>query len=250
MSNSHYISNLHSKSLRPLIIKPIPEKKKEMLLILECMSDAQKNKFFTWSGIFIALFGIGIVTTCAKLLVEKRTPGIVLVKEGIIFALLLLLVWIVKKKEKQPLISLGLQPNKLGSSIVWGLLCAVACAITAVITLTSLQYFGITMTRENVGQAPLPIWVTIIVLLRAGIVEEVFFRGYAITRLSRYSPTVAIILPLIIFSSLHYGQGLAGVIVSFTMGGVLTLFFLKRNDLLAVIIGHFLVDFVPNVLMR
>ncbi len=36
----------------------------------------------------------------------------------------------------------------------------------------------------------------------------------------------------------------------FTLGGILTLFYLWRRDLVANIIGHFLVDFTANVVPR
>ena len=43
---------------------------------------------------------------------------------------------------------------------------------------------------------------------------------------------------------MHYPGGLMNVVVAFTLGGILTLFYLWRRDLVANIIGHFLVDWM------
>jgi membrane protease YdiL (CAAX protease family) len=61
---------------------------------------------------------------------------------------------------------------------------------------------------------------------------------------------LAAIVPLLIFAGMHYPGGLMNVVVAFTLGGVLTLFYLWRRDLVANIIGHFLVDFIANVVPR
>lgn len=44
--------------------------------------------------------------------------------------------------------------------------------------------------------------------------------------------------------------GPVNVLVAFTLGGILTLFYLWRRDLVANIIAHFLVDFIANVVPR
>ncbi len=211
------------------------------------MEDKRVNSF-TWLGLFISLAGIFIVTTIFKLLVEHRTALSVLLREGILFALLIVLLWIIKNREHLNFRAIYFNESKIGQSVLWGLGGAIVCGAVAVGTLLLLQSLGLQMKSE--GQAPLPLWVTFIVILRAAIVEEVFFRGYAITRLeavtgNKYLSAVA---PLLVFSLLHYGQGLAGIIVTFMMGAVLTLLFLQRKDLLTVIVAHFVIDFIPNIL--
>ncbi len=88
--------------------------------------------------------------------------------------------------------------------------------------------------------------------MRAGVVEELFYRGYAIERLqalglNRY---LAAALPLAIFAVAHWTGGWANIVIALALGAILSASYLWRRDLVANMIGHFLVDFVGNVLPR
>jgi len=91
-----------------------------------------------------------------------------------------------------------------------------------------------------------------LIVLRAGVVAELFYRGYAIERLqalglNRY--WAAAIL-LIIFALGHWTGGAANVVIAVALGEILAGFYLWRRDLIANMIGHFAVDFVANVLPK
>jgi len=90
----------------------------------------------------------------------------------------------------------------------------------------------------------------ILVVLRAGGVEELFYRGYAIERLqflglNRWWAGVS---PLLIFGIGHATNGWANVVLA--LGAVLTAVYLWRRDLAANMIGHFMVDFISVLLAR
>src|SRR5215210_5712755 len=93
--------------------------------------------------------------------------------------------------------------------------------------------------------------VTILTVMRAGIAEEVLYRGFAIERLQALtgSKWIAAGISLALFAGFHFRQGLAGVTIAFVLGAVLTAFYLWKRDLIANIFGHFLTDFIPNVLL-
>jgi membrane protease YdiL (CAAX protease family) len=95
----------------------------------------------------------------------------------------------------------------------------------------------------------LPLWVILIVVIRAGFVEELFYRGYAIERLEALTGNriLAIGLPLLLFALFHYRQGWAGITIALLTGAVLTAVYLYKRNLWIPIMTHFLVDFVPNV---
>jgi membrane protease YdiL (CAAX protease family) len=57
-------------------------------------------------------------------------------------------------------------------------------------------------------------------------------------------------IPLLIFGFAHGTNGWANIILALALGAVLTIVYLWRRDLVANIIGHFLVDFVSVVLSR
>ncbi len=89
-------------------------------------------------------------------------------------------------------------------------------------------------------------------MLRAGIVEELFYRGYAIERLQAVGlgRCTAAASSLIVFSIAHWTGGWANILIAFVTGAILTAFYVWRKDLVANMIGHFLVDFIANVLHR
>ena len=98
----------------------------------------------------------------------------------------------------------------------------------------------------------LPLWLITLIVIRAGVVEELFYRGYAIERLQalglgRFASAA---IPLVIFSVAHWTGGWANIVIALALGAILAGFYLWRRDLVANMIGHGLVDFVGNVLPR
>ena len=89
-------------------------------------------------------------------------------------------------------------------------------------------------------------------MIRAGVVEELFFRGYAIERLESIGcgRVLSAGIPLSIFAFTHWTGGIPSVIIALVLGAVITLFYLRRRDLLANMIGHGLSDFIGLVVPR
>ncbi|MEO7917602.1 MAG: CPBP family intramembrane glutamic endopeptidase [Dokdonella sp.] len=168
----------------------------------------------------------------------------------LIFALLAWLIWIIRSREHLSLQSIGFNAGAIGKSLLWGLVGLLMCGAGLALALLLLGVLGLKMGGGSEGFVT-PTYAVMIVVLRAGIVEEAFFRGYAIERLTAltHSKAVAVTLPLVLFSLFHYRQGFGGVIVALIMGGVLTGFYLWKRDLIANMSAHFLVDFIPNVLI-
>ena len=100
------------------------------------------------------------------------------------------------------------------------------------------------------GNVPLFLLWLVIVWTAAAFGEEMFFRGYLITRLDtafadiRWGVVLAIILPALLFGYGHYYyQGLSGVIVTGAIGLVLgAMFVLFRRNLWPVIMWHGVID--------
>jgi membrane protease YdiL (CAAX protease family) len=82
--------------------------------------------------------------------------------------------------------------------------------------------------------------------------KNCFYRGYAIERLEALGLNRfwASIIPLLIFGVAHWTGGWANIVIALVLGAVLTLFYLWRRDLVRKHFGHFLVDFISNVLPR
>ena len=85
-----------------------------------------------------------------------------------------------------------------------------------------------------------------------GVVEELFYRGYAIERLRfiGLGRFWSVAIPLVIFSLGHWTGGAANILIAFVAALILTGFYLWRRDLVANMIGHGLVDFVANVVPK
>lgn len=153
--------------------------------------------------------------------------------------------------ERLPLSSLGWSTTSIGRSLLWGLIGAVLCAVGLVACIGIISFAGMHFGGDGKSAFTPPAWAMLITVLRAGILEEAFYRGYAIDRLRRLtgSMPVAFALPLVVFAAAHYRQGSGGILIALVMGAILAVLFLKRRDLLAVMTAHFIVDFVPNVLL-
>ena len=100
------------------------------------------------------------------------------------------------------------------------------------------------------GNLPLFLLWLAIVWTTAAFGEEMFFRGYLVTRLEtafgeiRWGVVLAVLLPAMLFGYGHfYYQGLSGMIVTGAIGLVLgTMFVLYRHNLWPVILWHGLID--------
>jgi uncharacterized protein len=206
----------------------------------------------THFGLIIALSGGPALAAGFRLITgENHSDLQVLCRELIFFAMVGLLIWIVRRREKLPLASIGLHTDRLGKSILWGsLLAAISLVVTVALYLV-LPTFGISLGGSDGNSFKPSILVLILIMLRAGVVEEICYRGYAIERLELLTGSrwLAALLPLAVFAAAHYRQGLGGIIAAFVLGSILTYFYMKRRDLVANMTGHFLADFVINIVL-
>ncbi len=203
----------------------------------------------TWVGLCLALFGMLLVRQIVNHFWPDPTFTSALIKEAGMWLVALALVVIVKAGERLPLSSIGLGTARWGKSILWGVLLGVVCLLVAggLVALT-----GYTGGETGKAMDKLPLWLVSLIVIRAGVVEELCYRGYAIERLHALGLPrgVAAGIPLIIFGFGHWTGGWANIVIALALGGILAIFFLWRRDLAANMIGHWLVDFVGNVLPK
>ena len=141
------------------------------------------------------------------------------------------------------------------------LLAFIAIIVTGVVTQVALQAIGIEPLPEGedaaadrfagiAGNLPVYLMWLGIGIVSGGLAEEMFFRGYLITRLQtafaglRLAPFLAVLVAGTIFGYGHfYYQGLSGWIATGMIGVVIgTLFLLYKRNLWPLIIAHALVD--------
>ena len=141
------------------------------------------------------------------------------------------------------------------------LLGIVAIIVTGVVTQVALQAIGIEPLPEGqdaatdrftgiAGNLPVYLMWLAIGIVSGGLAEEMFFRGYLITRLQTafkglpLAPVLAVFIAGLIFGYGHfYYQGLSGWITTGMIGAVIGgLFVLYKRNLWPLIIAHAFVD--------
>lgn len=203
----------------------------------------------TWAGLAISLFALLAIRQGVAFFIPGITFTAAVLKEALIWVSALTLIVIIRRGEHLPLRSIGLGTARWWKSILWGLAIAVVSAV-AVLALAHLTGYG-----HGPGSAAfekLPLWLITAIVFRAGVVEELFYRGYSIERLRfvGFNRFWSVAIPLVIFSLGHWSGGAANILIAFAAGLILTGFYLWRRDLGANMIGHGLVDFVANVLPK
>ena len=203
----------------------------------------------TWAGLVISLFAMVAIRQVIAFFVPETTFASALLKESLIWVSALALIFIIRRGEHLPMHSIGLGTARWWKSILWGFIIAIVSAVI----IGALAY--LTGYGHGPGSAAfekLPLWLITAIVLRAGVVEELFYRGYAIERLRMIGlgRFWSVAIPLAIFSLGHWSGGAANILIAFAAGLILTGFYLWRRDLTANMIGHGLVDFVANVLPK
>jgi uncharacterized protein len=205
-------------------------------------------------GLIIAFFGVPItINLFQSTAPSPLTNSFVIAKELSAFLVTGILILIIIKGEKLGLNSIGIHSKHWGKSILWSLVILLSSFAAAAACLGIFSVVGISFGEggESKKYITISLWVMSLMMLRAGVVEEICYRGYIMERLEKISGkwVVYFLLPSIIFGLLHFRQGLGGIIISFVLGMVLSYFYWKKRDLKANIIAHFLVDFIPNVVV-
>jgi membrane protease YdiL (CAAX protease family) len=203
----------------------------------------------TWFGLFIALFGMLIVRQIVNQVWQTPTLTSALIKEAGMWLVAVVLVVIIRVGEGLPLTSIGLGTARWGKSILWGFLLGIVCLLVGGALVALTHYTG---GESGKAFEKLPTWLLSLIVLRAGVVEELCYRGYAIERLHALGLPrgLAAGVPLLIFGVGHWTGGWANIVIALVLGGILALFFIWRRDLVANMIGHWFVDFIGNVLPR
>jgi membrane protease YdiL (CAAX protease family) len=208
-----------------------------------------KTSVVTWIGLFISLFGFIVLRLAFRSFGVPNSITANVWREFAIWVMAAFLIVLVRFGEKLPLSSIRLGTAPWLQSLKHGATLTGLCGVTAWIV---IHFTGYGHGPGSAEFNKVPIWFETLAVVRAGIVEELFFRGYAIERLEAIGcgRVLSAAIPLTIFAATHWTGGIPNVIIAFVVGTVLTLFYLWRRDLVANMIGHGLSDFVGLVLPR
>ena len=205
-----------------------------------------------WPGLLIALFAMPLLIGLYTSLDVPLTAPYVVLRELMLFGFAIVLLVLVRKREGLDWRSIGLQRPSPGKTALWVLITFVGIALAAALAFGLIKLFGWHSSTSDASYFDtLPVPVLCLVILRAGFVEELFYRGYAMERLEALTGNrvVAFIAPLLLFAVFHYRQGMSGILIAFLMGAVLAGVYVYTRNLWVTITTHFLGDFIPNIVL-
>jgi membrane protease YdiL (CAAX protease family) len=207
---------------------------------------------FTWLGLGVALFSMIIVRQTVLYFFPTLTVSAAIWNESLIWLCIGALCLIIRRGEKLPFDSVGLGKSRWSKSLGWGVVLSVPLVVFGSIAdlIAILSHYQNNQFAQQLTR--LPIWILTLTCVRAGVGEELVYRGYAIERLQALglSRFWAAAIPVLIFSIGHWTSGWPNIIVALLAGSALATFYQWRRDLFANMIGHFLVDFIGVVVPR
>lgn len=194
-------------------------------------------------GLLLVLAGPPLVAAASVQLWGDRPTAVQsLVGQAALWALAGALLTLVRFRERRPLSSIGIDSFSRWS-LAWG--AAIAATLLYIATPVGLALVNVlALAGFDHGLArlrllPLPVLAS--AALTAAVVEELFYRGYAIERLSEMtgSRAAAALLSLAAFSLAHLPfWGITSAVFTLVAGAVLTVSYLWKRDLTANMIGH------------
>ena len=160
---------------------------------------------------------------------------------GLVAATLAYVVFV----EKRALSSIGFRVPAVRDLLLGSAFAVVIIAGLAVLYLLVLPALHLGEEQAVGTLMAAPAWWLAISVIRAGVSEEVLFRGYPIERLQSLtgSRSVAALLPLALFALAHVGSwGWTHLIVAAFGGAMLTWLYVWKRNLWVNIVAHVLVD--------
>ena len=83
-------------------------------------------------------------------------------------------------------------------------------------------------------------------LLAVGVIEELVFRGFMHTLISKYTESrfVIVVISSLAFGLIHWGLGFHAVLITSLIGAVLMAAYMKTRSIYALIFAHFAINFI------
>ncbi len=169
--------------------------------------------------------------------------------------LVVVLVFFILHKDRHSLRSFGLHLDRLGGEFISAFLSLALIGVFLGLLALALQFLVSAETMRKIAEErmkvqqifpPLNAGLLFLISLFIGFYEELFFRGFVITRLKSFfgSAWVAVVVSSVIFGLVHGYQGWLAMsqicVVALILGGL----YVRRGSLVSPIIVHTLFDFI------
>lgn len=172
-------------------------------------------------------------------------------RELVFWLMTAFLLLYVLRFERRPLRSLGLKKPDW-RSLVWAVAgTAAAIAGMAFVYIVVFPADGQHGQEQLGALQALPLWLLVGMITRAAVFEELYYRGFAIERITEWTGRrwLGATLSLLLFTYAHLEYwGWQHLVVAGWGGIVLTALYLLRRDLAAAMLAHWLIDIVGFLL--
>jgi membrane protease YdiL (CAAX protease family) len=216
------------------------------------------------SGVFFGfLLGSEVLIGAALNLGPNSPPAgawVMVAQRGGLALITLVVLLALVHKNGQSLASIGLRGDRLARAVLWGL---VAYAVVIGYALGLGAVFKVLWPEaikamekaqeHNASRLPsMSIGVVLLFSLVVAVSEELYFRGFVLTRLKALlGPwTASVLISSVVFAVLHAPQGIVAVGVIFGLSVLLGVWFIWRSDLIVPIIAHMLFNTTSLVIMN
>ena len=184
----------------------------------------------------------------ANIYVKNWRWGLFIDYVGVKLFPFLVVLWLIQSK-KMRASEFGLTTQTIPSFLVVFLLVALVG--------TTIDQNGYQIVAKLPGYSPLggmpaisnPVWNWIDLtfgLFMVGIFEELVFRGYMHTFMSRYTRNsfAIVVISAVAFGLIHWSLGLHDVLITSIIGAVFMIAYLRTRSLPAIVLAHFAVNFI------
>lgn len=198
-----------------------------------------------------SLIGLIVFLGAPFLLKFLHIENILLREVGMWLLLLFFIILWIYFVEKRTIASIGWK-KVTAKSVFGGIGLGLVAFILFGISNVVIQAIGLELNQE-VGElfASQPFLVLMLISLRAAVVEEVLYRGYAFERINELtnSKWIAALVPVIIFMLMHLSWGIGHLVFVFFAGGLFMLVYISKRNLGLVMIAHFVTDVIAMLVL-
>ena len=196
-------------------------------------------------GVLIAVAGTALFSFSQ--LEPDATIAARLLREGTIWLLLAMVLFYALRVEKLPAATIGLQGSDWKGTILRGLAAGFFLTLVAgAAVYVAKTFFHLETNNHLVAMlAGMPIWMIVMLSLRAGFTEEIIFRGYLLNRLGKLSGShwFGVVGSVALFTLMHFGGWQAAQLLLVAIAGILfTALYLWKRNVMICVIAHTLVD--------
>lgn len=198
--------------------------------------------------VFVALASPFYLNDFANIFVKDWRLWLSIDYVGVKLLPIAIAAWLIGSKRMRPE-QLGLRSQSLLSFLVVFLATALVGTLidqNAYRLIAALPGYPALGSMPEIG-SPAWNWFDLTVgLLMVGVVEELVFRGYLHTFLSRFTRSSSAIVAIssVAFGLIHWSLGLHTVLITSVIGAVFMIAYLSTRTLLPIMLAHFAVNFI------